>query len=93
MPWEGGRKVWYDTAYVLDRANGPWRAACKLPRPLGYGVSVTTHEGLICIGGSDANQHVRDVFLLCWREGETAVPAPSAVAAAAGQFLRRGGWE
>jgi len=27
MPWEGGRKVWYDTAYVLDRTNGAWRGA------------------------------------------------------------------
>ena len=43
-PMEGGRKVWYDTAYVLDRTNGPWRAVSKLPRPLGYGVSVTTQR-------------------------------------------------
>jgi len=88
MPWEGGRKVWYDTAYVLDRTNGPWRAASKLPRPLGYGVSVTTREGLVCIGGSDANQHVRDVFLLCWREGElqcqTLPPLPQPLANSCG---------
>ena len=70
MPWEGGRKVWYDTAFVLDRTNGQWRSALKLPRPLGYGVSVTTPEGVLCIGGSDAAQHVRDVFLLCWQNGE-----------------------
>ena len=70
MPWDGGRKVWYDTAYVLDRTNGTWRGAGKLPSPLGYSVSVTTREGVICIGGSDAKQHVRGVFRLCWRAGE-----------------------
>ncbi len=70
MPWEGGKKIWYDTAFVLDRTNGQWRSALKLPRPLGYGVSVTTPDGVLCIGGSDAKQHVRDVFLLCWRRGK-----------------------
>ncbi|HEX5222605.1 MAG TPA: galactose oxidase [Verrucomicrobiae bacterium] len=70
MPWEGGRKVWYDTVYILDRTNGAWRGGFKLPRPLGYGVSVTTTDGVICIGGSDEKQHVRDVFLLSWKQGE-----------------------
>ena len=89
MPWEGGRKVWYDTAFVLDRTNGQWRSALKLPRPLGYGVSVTTPDGVLCIGGSDATQHVRDVFLLRWRAGELKCSAAAAAAATAGQFLRR----
>jgi len=70
LPWEGGRKVWHDAAYVLDKTNGAWRSSFKLPRPLGYGVSVTTPEGVLCIGGSDPTQHVRDVFLLTWHEGE-----------------------
>src|SRR6188474_1845861 len=34
MPWEGGKKVWYDTVFVLDRSDGQWRIAGKLPRPL-----------------------------------------------------------
>lgn len=70
MPWEGGRKVWHDTAFVLDKTNGTWRGAFKLPKPLGYGVSVTTPDGVLCIGGNDATQHVRDVFLLAWKNGE-----------------------
>lgn len=70
MPWEGGRKVWHDTAFVLDKTNGVWRGSFKLPKPLGYGVSVTTRDGVLCIGGSDATQHVRDVFLLSWSRGE-----------------------
>lgn len=70
MPWDGGRKVWHDTAFVLERTNGQWRTTSPLPRPLGYGVSVTTPRGILCIGGSDAKQHSRGVFLLCWQNGE-----------------------
>jgi N-acetylneuraminic acid mutarotase len=62
MPWEGGQKAWYDTVFVLDATNGTWRAACKLPRPLGYGVSVSAPSGLYCIGGSEADRHVREVL-------------------------------
>lgn len=62
MPWEGGLKVWHDSGYVLDSTNGLWRNAFKLPRPLAYGVSITTPAGLVCVGGCDAKEHVRDVF-------------------------------
>jgi len=64
-PWAGGVKTWRDAIYVLDDAEGNWRT-CRtaLPRPLGYGVAVSTPEGVWCIGGSDAKQHSADVFLL-----------------------------
>lgn len=40
-PWDSGTKVWHDTIAVLDRPGGSWRVAeAKLPRPLGYGVSM-----------------------------------------------------
>jgi N-acetylneuraminic acid mutarotase len=35
-----------------------------LPKPNGYGVSVTTPDGMICAGGSDATGHFREVFRL-----------------------------
>jgi N-acetylneuraminate epimerase len=91
MPWEGGRKVWYDAVYVLDRTNGAWRGGFKLPRPLGYGVSVTIRDGVVCIGGSDEKQHVRDVFLLSWRQGELKCkalpPLPSPLANSCGAVV------
>ncbi len=65
-PWDGGSKVWYDTAFVLEQSDGEWKAAGKLPRPLGYGVSLSTIDGIVCIGGSDANRHYADVFQLRW---------------------------
>lgn len=65
-PWEGGTKIWYDRVQCLDALTGTWRDAGKLPRPLGYGVSISTPDGVICIGGSDATAHHTDVFRLQW---------------------------
>ena len=68
-PWDGGRKTWHDEAFVLDRPDGEWRLAGKLPGPRGYGVSVTIEEGILCIGGSDAERHHAECFLLGWEAG------------------------
>jgi N-acetylneuraminic acid mutarotase len=77
-PWEGGKKVWYDTIFVLDRPNGEWKIAGKLPRPLGYGVSVTHRNGVVCVGGSDANRHYANAFRLEWKAGKVVTtPLPS----------------
>jgi len=55
--WEGGKKVWHDTVYCLDRPDGKWCNTGSLPRPLAYGVSLTTREGVLCVGGCDAGHH------------------------------------
>lgn len=65
-PWEGGTKLWYDTVYVLTAPEGRWAVAGKLPRPNGYGVSVTFEGQLICAGGGSLREHYRDVFALSW---------------------------
>lgn len=83
-PWEGGRKAWSDRVLVLDRPDGRWRDAGKLPRPLGYGVSATHRGRLICVGGSDASGHHAEAFALRWdgsrltREALPPLPAPLA---------------
>jgi N-acetylneuraminic acid mutarotase len=91
MPWEGGVKVWHDAVFVLDRTNGAWRGGFKLPRPLGYGVSVTTPDGVLCLGGSDAKQHVSDVFLLSWKNGQLKhkqlAPLPESLANSCGAVV------
>ena len=69
-PWEGGTKVWYDSVFVLERSDGEWKAVGKLPRPLGYGVSLNTKIGVVCIGGSNPNRHYADVFVMRWENGE-----------------------
>lgn len=83
-PWEGGMKAWHDTVLVLEKPEGAWRVAGKLPRPSGYGVSVTTPDGVLCVGGSDARRHSAGAFLLQWSDGKLRcrrmppLPAPCA---------------
>jgi SSS family solute:Na+ symporter len=73
MPWDDGVKVWYDRVFVLSTPEGPWKEVGTLPRPLGYGVSISVADGLVCIGGSDANQHYRDCFRLQWNDEKLTV--------------------
>lgn len=91
MPWEGGRKVWTDKVWLLDRPDGVWREAGRLPRPLAYGMSVTARDGIICIGGSDAERHYPDVFHLAWKDGKLLIkslpPLPLPLSGASGALV------
>ena len=88
-------KKWYDTVFVLDRPDGQWKVAGKLPRPSAYGVSITTPKGLVCIGGSDPTRSLADVFLLSLEGGQLRttelpglpVPAAYACGAVVGEIL------
>jgi N-acetylneuraminic acid mutarotase len=76
-PWDGGTKVWLDAVFVLESMSGPWKRAGNLPRPLAYGVSITTPDGIACLGGSDAKRHYANCFLLNWDGSRlTTVPLP-----------------
>lgn len=96
-PWDGGLKVWHDRVYVLESPDGQWLDAGRLPRPLGYAVSLSLPRGLsfepgvICLGGSDSQQHYADCFILRWKDGRlesTDLPAlPRALANASGALL------
>ncbi len=71
-PWEGGQKVWHDSIFALETSNQTgnekkvphWEKVGTLPSPLGYGVSASDQNGLVCVGGSDAKQHHADAFRL-----------------------------
>ncbi|WP_294228283.1 hypothetical protein [Prosthecobacter sp.] len=78
MPWEGGTKLWYDTVYFLDEHMGVWRRGRNLPKPNGYGVSITTPEGLVIVGGGNATEHFRDVFWIDNKVELAPLPKPCA---------------
>jgi len=68
-PWEDGKKVWWDDIYVLVKTGDghKWiHPKTKLPRPLAYGVSISTDKGVICIGGRDIDACYADVFRIAW---------------------------
>jgi SSS family solute:Na+ symporter len=77
-PWDGQAKVWYDGIFLLDAPEGEWRAAGTLPDALAYGISITMDDGLICIGGSDAERCHASVVKLKLQKGAVSVhPLPS----------------
>jgi N-acetylneuraminic acid mutarotase len=86
---ESAQKVWWDQVYVLASPDGQWQKAGVLPRPLAYGASVTTAEGLICIGGGNAERNYSAVCQLMWADGKIerralpALPNPCSNTAAA----------
>ncbi len=92
-PWEGGRKTWHDRVFVLDKPDGDWRLAGQLTGPRGYGVSLTIPEGVLCIGGSDAERHHSECFLLKWEAGTLKSrpypPMPLPLAEMTGALLGR----
>ena len=63
-------KTWYDSVFVLEGPDGVWKSGFKLPKPCAYGVSVTTDEGVVCIGGSAEREHFADVFRIQWKDGD-----------------------
>jgi N-acetylneuraminate epimerase len=90
-PWEGGKKVWTDAVFVLEKPDGKWAIGGKLPRPLGYSVSVTHGGGVVCVGGSDAVRHYADAFRLDWKDGKLVTsklpPLPKPLANGCGALV------
>lgn len=68
--FKGGQKQWLSSIYMLFPDADSWKRVGTLDHPLAYGVSITTSEGLICIGGSDGLQHYAEVFRLSWKNGK-----------------------
>ncbi|MHA4844622.1 hypothetical protein ACX0G7_10680 [Flavitalea antarctica] len=63
-PWSGGTKTWYDNIFVLENPAGKWKLVGKLPRPMGYGVSLTWKDGVIILGGADKDNHYADCYFI-----------------------------
>ncbi|MGX5853875.1 sodium:solute symporter family transporter [Dyadobacter jiangsuensis] len=88
-PWGTVSKTWYDALFVLESPSGSWKKAGKLPRATGYGISLTTPEGIFCLGGADGSRHYSQAFFLLWKNGQVttrplpALPVPLAYASGA----------
>lgn len=64
--WEGGPKRWTDRVFVLEPGADSWRESAPLPKPLGYGATATLPQGVMLIGGSNAEGALSDCYLLTW---------------------------
>jgi len=78
---EGGKKHYYRGIYVAELNEGTelhWKQVGWLPAPAAYGVSVTTDDGIICIGGNNEKESLRSVFKIRLRGGKAIIePLPS----------------
>jgi len=68
-PWEGGKKVFSDAIYTLERGASSWHRSGSLRVPLGYGVSVSTGDAMLCIGGQTPTESTKKVYRLRWSNG------------------------
>lgn len=72
-PWKGGKKVFHDSVFVLEKPDGAWKTGFRLRKPIAYAISLTTPHGILSIGGNDATQTFSDVSLLRWENGSISV--------------------
>lgn len=69
MPWQGGKKVYWNDIYVMiigknGKHNWENSYTVKLKESIAYGASVQTRPGIVCIGGENENGISKKVFLL-----------------------------
>jgi len=75
----GGRlKVWHDPVFVLEKPDGAWRTAGRLPRRWATAFPSPRRSASPASAAVDARRHYADVFLARWEQGEILIsPLPS----------------
>ena len=90
-PFAGGEKLWTGRAYGLEPDASKWIEIGSLAQPLAYGVSITTEDDILLIGGSDAERHYADVTRVRLEDGtlhgESLPSLPLPLANMAGALL------
>ena len=74
----GASKIYHDAVYCMKKTGSGCAytpVAGKLPFPLAYGASVTIPQGVLLLGGQDAEGAVSDVLLLSVGGGQLKVAA------------------
>ena len=73
---KGGSKMYYKDVYAASIAGDTllsWQKVGELPQPIAYGFSVSTPEGVVCVGGMNEDGPVSTVFSLSVENGELGV--------------------
>ena len=92
-PWEGGAKIWYNRVFALTEGAAAWREVNPLPAASGYGLSITTDDGALLIGGGNAQASFATVWRARWQDNrvdfEALPPLPQPLAMPAGALVGR----
>jgi len=91
-PLEEGRSQDLSARILALSAQGArWQDVGELSIPRAYGVSITTPEGLLCLGGAAQGRHSSDALMLRWEPGRIESillpPLPKTVAYFCGALL------
>ena len=73
---EGGKKRYYQGIYAAGMASDStlvWRKVGELPAPAAYGVSVTTPQGVVCVGGMNADSTLNTAYRISFEGKQQAV--------------------
>jgi SSS family transporter len=62
--FKGGTKRWISDIIALEPGANEWVSAGSFDEPAAYGVSISTDDGLICIGGANSERHLSTVVRL-----------------------------
>ncbi len=65
---DGETKLYDNTIYVLPKGSSDWTAGNQYKYNIANGASVTTPDGLLCIGGVNRDKEFSQVDLLSWNE-------------------------
>ena len=68
MPWEGGKKVYYNTVFVYAKKDNQlkYKKSTQLPFNLAYSACCSSPEGIFVAGGESENGISNSVFLISW---------------------------
>lgn len=77
LPWEGGKKSYYDNIFVLEKKGNKyeWNKKVKsvLPDPIAYCGNTSTPSGIVYVGGENEKGISNKCFLLKWDEEKNAI--------------------
>lgn len=69
-PWQGGKKKFYNSIFVLTKEKGgsySWsNQVFNLPNDLAYAASAVIDSGVVLAGGENSGGPLSDVLLLTW---------------------------
>lgn len=76
-PWEGGKKVYYDQVFVLQKKGNSYdwnkKIKCTLCEPIAYCGSTSTPSGIVYVGGENEKGLSKKCFLLSWNPKKNKV--------------------
>ena len=70
---KGGTKVYYKDVYAARIEKDTllsWSIVGELPQPMAYGFSVSTSDGIVCVGGMNENGAMEKAFRLSMVNGK-----------------------